>query len=130
MENGLYTNLCCYNIISVSVNGGNGLGFMGQFAERPLGGNGFSTEYSFWQISPRIYFEQDGIFKTFYIKPSWGKRYEIRVDDKVFRSTDRRVPLILLIEKGGEVRKIESFEQTFGITLDSFLQHPSILTPL
>jgi len=106
-----------------------GLGLSGtNFHHDPSIAPHFTHAYVFLKISPRIYFSHDDIFKTFYIKPSlWRQRFEIHVDDHVFRSTDRSVPLVLLIEESGEVIKVDSFEKTFGISPDFFLQQPSIL---
>ena len=109
-----------------------GLGFMGSNLEQTPGAIvGFSHAYHYLTTPPRIYFSHDSTFKVFHISRSmWRRNVEIHVDDKVFHLSNRRVPLVLLIEEDTRVTKIENFEQTFGCSLASFLQRPYVLTLL
>ena len=84
---------------------------------------GFYTYYDFLKVSPRIFFKDGNVIKTFFINKTDRNKFEILVDGSVFQRNNDN-PLILLIREDGSVMKIESFESTFGINLHAFLLKP------
>jgi hypothetical protein len=108
-----------------------GVGYMGfvgdsNIEKTPDMLKGFGTVYHFLHTSPRIYFSHNQTFKTFYIVRTGWRTYGLQVDGKVFRA-DGQIPLAIIIEEGGDVVEVKSFEKTFGVTLESFLRRQ---TPL